>query len=336
MRSMPMVSLQLLALAILQQASSRVADLVRHTACRLSWPIAASQICMKLLAFDALQCVQHTSVAIVQSYTYAECAARLCQMLCMTAKVCAGSVIFSQCVLAIRAGVRTRLQGYGLFALQASTFFIPFNLVHFLPNFYYGALLMVIGIDIFNEWLFATWPRVKKAEFVLSWLSFICTLVLTSLMPVQVRWRRGSGHRVQLLVLSLQTFVMCRALLNFIALRQTQMTYASRVATRLYTHCTVCCTPVDIRRMHMPPCQLKCIQRHQLAITHDMQGLEAGIVVGIVMCSLHFAYEYSVMQLVSFTVTSSRSNSMLPYRYRQVLSMFRSNMIAVSVSGATP
>ena len=45
---------------------------------------------------------------------------------------------------------------------------------------------MVIGIDIVNEWLFATYSRVKKAEFVLSWVSFICTLVLTALMPVQV------------------------------------------------------------------------------------------------------------------------------------------------------
>ena len=43
---------------------------------------------------------------------------------------------------------------------------------------------MVIGIDIVNEWLFATYSRVKKAEFVLSWVSFICTLVLTALMPV--------------------------------------------------------------------------------------------------------------------------------------------------------
>jgi hypothetical protein len=99
----------------------------------------------------------------------------------------AGSVIFSQCVLAIRAGVQSRLQGYGLGALQLTTFLLPFSLVHFLPNFYYGSLLMVIGIDIVNEWLFATYPRVKKAEFVLSWLSFACTLALTSLLPVQAR-----------------------------------------------------------------------------------------------------------------------------------------------------
>jgi hypothetical protein len=67
-----------------------------------------------------------------------------------------------------------------------------------------------------------------------------------------------------------------------------------------------------------------------------LQGLEASILVGIVMCALHFAYEYSVMQLVSFTVASSRSNNLLPYRYQQVLAIFRGNMLAVSVSGAPP
>jgi hypothetical protein len=57
------------------------------------------------------------------------------------------------------------------------------------------------------------------------------------------------------------------------------------------------------------------------------------MLVGIVLCSLHFAYEYSLMQLVTFTVTPSRSNNMLPFRFQQVLSIFRGNMLAVSVSG---
>lgn len=64
-----------------------------------------------------------------------------------------------------------------------------------------------------------------------------------------------------------------------------------------------------------------------------MQGLEAGILVGIVMCALHFAYEYSVLQLVTFTVSPSRSTAMLPYRHRQILSLFQGNVVAVSLSG---
>jgi hypothetical protein len=58
--------------------------------------------------------------------------------------------------------------------------------------------------------------------------------------------------------------------------------------------------------------------------------------MGIMMCAVHFAYEYSVLSLVSFTVLPSQSTSMLPFRHRQILSLFHGNMVAVSVSGALP
>jgi MFS superfamily sulfate permease-like transporter len=99
----------------------------------------------------------------------------------------AGSVIFSQSVLAIRSGVSSRLQGVTLGVAQAFIFLLPVSLVHLLPNFYYGALLAVLGIQICHEWLWNTRMRISRAEFVLSWASFISTLTLTSLMPVQVR-----------------------------------------------------------------------------------------------------------------------------------------------------
>ena len=67
-----------------------------------------------------------------------------------------------------------------------------------------------------------------------------------------------------------------------------------------------------------------------------MQGLEVGILVGIMMCAVNFAYEYSVLSLVAFTVLPSQSTSMLPFRHRQILSLFHGNMVAVSVSGAAP
>lgn len=64
-----------------------------------------------------------------------------------------------------------------------------------------------------------------------------------------------------------------------------------------------------------------------------LQGLEAGLLVGVVLCALHFAYEYSLMQLVSLTVLPSRSHAMLPFRYQQVLALFQDHITAVSVSG---
>ena len=100
---------------------------------------------------------------------------------------CAGSVIFSQSVLAIRSGVSSRLQGATLGATQAAIFLLPVSLVHLLPNFYYGALLAVLGFQICHEWLWNTRMRISGPEFVLSWASFVSTLTLTCLMPVQVR-----------------------------------------------------------------------------------------------------------------------------------------------------
>jgi hypothetical protein len=67
-----------------------------------------------------------------------------------------------------------------------------------------------------------------------------------------------------------------------------------------------------------------------------MQGLEAGLLVGVVSCALHFAYEYTVVQLVSLTVLPSRSHAMLPFRYQQVLALFQDHITAVSVSGIQP
>lgn len=67
-----------------------------------------------------------------------------------------------------------------------------------------------------------------------------------------------------------------------------------------------------------------------------LQGLEAGLLVGVILCALHFAYEYSLMQLVSMTVLPSRSHAMLPFRYQQVLALFQDHITAVSVSGTQP
>lgn len=102
-------------------------------------------------------------------------------------------MIFSQSVLAIRSGVSSRLQGVTLGAAQALIFLLPVSLVHLLPNFYYGALLAVLGVQICHEWLWNTRMRISTPEFVLSWASFITTLTLTSLMPVQVRCTPPQG-----------------------------------------------------------------------------------------------------------------------------------------------
>lgn len=42
-------------------------------------------------------------------------------------------------------------------------------------------------MDIIINWLIAIRCRVKRVEYILTWLSFAITLALTTLLPVQVR-----------------------------------------------------------------------------------------------------------------------------------------------------
>jgi hypothetical protein len=99
---------------------------------------------------------------------------------------CAGSFIFSQCLLALNGGTTSRAGGLTLSLLQFVTFLLPISLVHLLPNFYYGGLLVLLGTEIIRSWLFLTYWRITKAEFALSWLTFLSVIGLCAILPVQV------------------------------------------------------------------------------------------------------------------------------------------------------
>ena len=41
------------------------------------------------------------------------------------------------------------------------------------PNFFYGSLLAVFGIEIVADWLGRSWAKVSRAEYILLWLTFL-------------------------------------------------------------------------------------------------------------------------------------------------------------------
>lgn len=45
---------------------------------------------------------------------------------------------------------------------------------------------MLIGTEIIYSWLFLTYWRITKSEFVLSWLTFLSVIGLCAILPVQV------------------------------------------------------------------------------------------------------------------------------------------------------
>lgn len=64
-----------------------------------------------------------------------------------------GSYIFSQTLFGLKAGATSRLQGTIIAVGEIAVFLIPYPLVQYLPNVYYGALVLVFGIEILMEWM---------------------------------------------------------------------------------------------------------------------------------------------------------------------------------------
>lgn len=50
--------------------------------------------------------------------------------------------------------------------------------VQYLPNFFFGALLMVFGIEIAGDWLLRSYAKVTRAEYVLLLATFVAIMQL--------------------------------------------------------------------------------------------------------------------------------------------------------------
>lgn len=161
-----------------------------------------------------------------------------------------GSYIFSQTIFTQRSGCQNRLNGYVIVVAEALLFIIPRSFVEFLPNFYYGALMLVFGLEIAADWLVFSSSKFTRAEFILTWVNFVAIMIAVARLPVS--------------------------------------------------------------------------------------GLEVGIGIGVLICAVHFALEYSSVQLKTFTLVSSRSNCVRPMTQRKVLELFQANSCAPRPWPAAP
>lgn len=76
-----------------------------------------------------------------------------------------GSYIFSQSIFALRAGIRSRLSGYVVALAELITVILPFSLLSYVPNFFFGSLLVMIALDLCCEWLWEVRTKVTSAEY---------------------------------------------------------------------------------------------------------------------------------------------------------------------------
>lgn len=91
-----------------------------------------------------------------------------------------GSYIFSQTILTFRVGVRSRLCGLVIIAVEAAFVLMPFSPVAFVPKLFFGAVLTFIAIELMADWLVRSRGRVHRAEYGTIWVTFfaICWLGL--------------------------------------------------------------------------------------------------------------------------------------------------------------
>lgn len=83
-----------------------------------------------------------------------------------------GSYIFSQTIFSLRAGIRSRLMGYVIVAAMLLTVVVPFNILAYVPNFFFGSLLVMICVDLMYEWLYGFREKVSRAEYAVVLLTF--------------------------------------------------------------------------------------------------------------------------------------------------------------------
>ncbi|CAN0364879.1 unnamed protein product, partial [Ectocarpus sp. 8 AP-2014] len=64
-----------------------------------------------------------------------------------------GSYIFSQTIFNLRAGVDTRVASATSFVMLVGVAASPASVISFLPRCFFGALLVLIAVDLMVEWL---------------------------------------------------------------------------------------------------------------------------------------------------------------------------------------
>jgi len=85
-----------------------------------------------------------------------------------------GSYIFSQSIFSLRAGITSRVAGFVLAFCELLVLILPFNVLSFIPNFFFGSLLIMICIDLMFEWLWDVRKKVTQSEYAICLGTFGC------------------------------------------------------------------------------------------------------------------------------------------------------------------
>jgi SulP family sulfate permease len=84
-----------------------------------------------------------------------------------------GSYIFSQTIFLMRARVRRRLATLVIFVIQLTVVAMPLSPLPYVPNAFFGAILIFIMIDLAADWLYKAYWKLSLQEYFNLWASFV-------------------------------------------------------------------------------------------------------------------------------------------------------------------
>eukprot|EP01034_Spumella_vulgaris_P025301 gene25301-31741_t len=89
-----------------------------------------------------------------------------------------GSYIFSQTIFNLRRRVSSRLCGYTVAVCELIVVVLPVSVTSFIPKLFFGALLVLIAVDLMTEWLIGSRSKMTSFEYAVCLMTFLCILYL--------------------------------------------------------------------------------------------------------------------------------------------------------------
>uniref|UniRef100_M4B5U6 STAS domain-containing protein n=1 Tax=Hyaloperonospora arabidopsidis (strain Emoy2) TaxID=559515 RepID=M4B5U6_HYAAE len=84
-----------------------------------------------------------------------------------------GSYLFSQTIFTLRGKLDSRYVGLVVFVLEIAIVLCPFSIIAYVPKVFFGALQMLVCLDLMIEWLWHARNKLLSREYGIVWLTFL-------------------------------------------------------------------------------------------------------------------------------------------------------------------
>ncbi|KAI9918957.1 hypothetical protein PsorP6_011770 [Peronosclerospora sorghi] len=84
-----------------------------------------------------------------------------------------GSYLFSQTIFTLRGRLESRKVGLIVFFLEIAIVLSPFSIIAYVPKVFFGALQMLVCLDLMLEWLWHARNKLLSREYGIVWITFL-------------------------------------------------------------------------------------------------------------------------------------------------------------------